>query len=155
MEADEAVAVEVAVEADAMEVDAEAAEDAAETPTRAGTCRSSIHHLHPLPKKARSSKRRIPSKSIAKPPSHSTIREVTGSPPEPAPEHLRMQPHRRHIPRPPEEPTNYNLDMYRSTFGSYTIQDPRTWILLKTSMLPVPYPTPSTNYRRMTGLTML
>jgi hypothetical protein len=53
MEADEAVAMEVAVEADAMEVDAEAAEEAAETPTRAGTCRSSIHHLHPLPKKAR------------------------------------------------------------------------------------------------------
>ena len=35
---------------------------------------------------------------------------------------------RRHIPRPPEEPTNYNLDTYRSTFGSCTTQDPRTWI---------------------------
>jgi hypothetical protein len=39
-----------------------------------------------------------------------------------------MQRRYRHNPRPPEEPTNYNLDMYRSTFGSHTIQDPRTWI---------------------------
>ena len=125
MGADEAVAAEVADEAEAAEAYAEVAGEAVEeTPTRAGTCRSSIHHLHPLPKKARSSKRRIPSKSIAKPPSHSTTREVTGSPPEPAPEHLRMQPRRRHNPRPPEELTNYNLDIYRSTFGSYTIQDP-------------------------------
>ena len=75
---DEVVAAEVADEAEAVEADAEAAEEAAETPTRAETCRSSIHRLHLLPKKARSSKRRIPSKSIAKPPLRNTTRETTG-----------------------------------------------------------------------------
>jgi hypothetical protein len=70
MGADEAVAVEVADEAEeAAEAYAEVAGEAVEeTPTRAGTCRSSTHRLHLPPKKARPSKRNIPSKSIAKPP---------------------------------------------------------------------------------------
>ena len=50
--------MEVADEAEAVEAAAEAAEEAAKTPTKAGTCRSSIHRLHLLPKKARSSKRK-------------------------------------------------------------------------------------------------
>ena len=40
-----------------------------------------------------------------------------------------MQRYRRHNAQPLEdEPTIYNLDMYRSIFGSSTIEDPRTWI---------------------------